>query len=80
MDTSKQNSDTTEITTRDNSKPVVKNLWKVGDGEYQFHATIFSTDSTAEDETILFFKKVNIMDLEKRKKVYGVCGECNEPD
>ncbi|GBC49716.2 kinase-like domain-containing protein [Rhizophagus irregularis DAOM 181602=DAOM 197198] len=79
MDTSKQNSDTTEITTRDNSKPVVKNLWKVGDGEYQFHATIFSTDSTAEDETILFFKKVNIMDLEKRKKVYGVCGECNEP-
>ncbi|CAB4403384.1 unnamed protein product [Rhizophagus irregularis] len=81
MDTSKQNSDTTEITTRDNSKPVVKNLWKVGDGEYQFHATIFSTDSTTEsDETILFFKKVNIMDLEKRKEVYGVCGECNEPE
>ncbi|CAB5314602.1 unnamed protein product [Rhizophagus irregularis] len=72
MDTSKQNSDTT--------KTDAKNLWKKCDGEYQFHATIFSTDSTAEsDETTTIFKKVNIMDLEKRKEVYGVCGECNEP-
>ncbi|CAB4378296.1 unnamed protein product [Rhizophagus irregularis] len=72
MDTSKQNSDTT--------KTVVKNLWKDCDGEYQLHATIFSTDSTTEsDETTTIFKKVNIMDLEKRKELYGVCGECNEP-
>ncbi|CAB4486609.1 unnamed protein product [Rhizophagus irregularis] len=72
MDTSKQNSDTT--------KTDAKNLWKKCDVEYQFHATIFSTDSTTEsDETISYFKKVNIMDLEKRKEVYGVCGECNEP-
>ncbi|CAB5196237.1 unnamed protein product [Rhizophagus irregularis] len=73
MDTSKQNSDTT--------KTDVKNLWKECDGEYQLHATIFSTDSTTEsDETVSILKRVNIMDLEKRKEAYGVCGECNEPD
>ncbi|GET64313.1 kinase-like domain-containing protein [Rhizophagus irregularis DAOM 181602=DAOM 197198] len=72
MDTSKQNSDTT--------KTDVKNLWKECDGEYQLHATIFSTDSTTEsDETGSILKRVNIMDLEKRKEAYGVCGECNEP-
>ncbi|GBC13198.2 kinase-like domain-containing protein [Rhizophagus irregularis DAOM 181602=DAOM 197198] len=61
MDTSKQNSDTT--------KTDAKNLWKKCDVGYQFHATIFSTDSTTEsDETISYFKKVNIMDLEKEKK------------
>ncbi|EXX64481.1 Bck1p [Rhizophagus irregularis DAOM 197198w] len=44
------------------------------------HATIFSTDSTTEsDETGSILKRVNIMDLEKRKEAYGVCGECNEP-
>ncbi|CAB4492863.1 unnamed protein product [Rhizophagus irregularis] len=73
MDTSKQNSDTT--------KTDVKNLWKECDGEYQLHATIFSTDSTTEsDETVSILKRVNIMDLEKRKEAYGVCGECNEPE
>ncbi|CAB5387811.1 unnamed protein product [Rhizophagus irregularis] len=80
MDISNQKLDTTEITIRNNSKPDAKNLWKEiedEDDEYQFHATIFSTDSTTEsDETISVFKRVNITDLEKRK---GVCGECNEP-
>ncbi|PKY49882.1 hypothetical protein RhiirA4_466034, partial [Rhizophagus irregularis] len=73
MDISNQNLDTT--------KPNVKSLWiDRRDGEYQVHATIFSTDATTEsDETISFLKRVNIMDLEKRKEVYGVCGECNEP-
>ncbi|GBC46633.2 kinase-like domain-containing protein [Rhizophagus irregularis DAOM 181602=DAOM 197198] len=84
MDISNQKLDTTEITIRNNSKPDAKNLWKEiedEDDEYQFHATIFSTDSTTEsDETISVFKRVNITDLEKRKEVYGVCGECNEPD
>ncbi|POG77962.1 kinase-like domain-containing protein [Rhizophagus irregularis DAOM 181602=DAOM 197198] len=83
MDISNQKLDTTEITIRNNSKPDAKNLWKEiedEDDEYQFHATIFSTDSTTEsDETISVFKRVNITDLEKRKEVYGVCGECNEP-
>ncbi|RGB40444.1 kinase-like domain-containing protein, partial [Rhizophagus diaphanus] len=82
MDISSQNLDTTEITIRNKSKTDAKNLWKENedDEEYQIHATIFSTDSTTEsDETISFLKKVNIMDLEKRKEVYGVCGECNEP-
>jgi hypothetical protein len=40
------------------------------------HATIFSTES---DEASSFLEKINIMDLEKRKEVYEVCGECNEP-
>ncbi|CAB4384014.1 unnamed protein product [Rhizophagus irregularis] len=84
MDISNQKLDTTEITIRNNSKPDAKNLWKEiedDDYEYQFHATIFSTDSTTEsDETISIFKRVNITDLEKRKEEYGVCGECNEPD
>ncbi|CAB4384015.1 unnamed protein product [Rhizophagus irregularis] len=84
MDISNQKLDTTEITIRNNSKPDAKNLWKEiedDDYEYQFHATIFSTDSTTEsDETISIFKRVNITDLEKRKEEYGVCGECNEPE
>ncbi|EXX75020.1 uncharacterized protein OCT59_005785 [Rhizophagus irregularis] len=74
MDTSKQNSDTI--------KTDVKNLWidRSRNSEYQSHATIFSTDATTESvEIIAIFKKVNIMDLEKRKELYGVCGECNEP-
>ncbi|CAB5371397.1 unnamed protein product [Rhizophagus irregularis] len=83
MNISNQNLDTTEITIRNNSKTDAKNLWKEidnDDEEYQYHATIFSTDSTTEsDETISYLKKVNIMDLEKRKEIYGVCGECNEP-
>ncbi|CAB5329210.1 unnamed protein product [Rhizophagus irregularis] len=81
MDISNQNLDTTEITIKNNSKTDAKNLWKKDyDDDYQLHATIFSTDSTTEsDETISVFKKVNIMDLEKRKELYGVCGECNEP-
>ncbi|UZO12896.1 uncharacterized protein OCT59_004404 [Rhizophagus irregularis] len=83
MNISNQNLDTTEITLRNNSKTDAKNLWKEidnDDEEYQYHATIFSTDSTTEsDETISYLKKVNIMDLEKRKEIYGVCGECNEP-
>ncbi|EXX53146.1 uncharacterized protein OCT59_004398 [Rhizophagus irregularis] len=67
MDTSKQNTNIIE----NNSKIGAKNLWKSVESEYQFHATIFSTES---DETSFIFKKVNIMDLEKRKEVYGVCG------
>ncbi|RGB40448.1 hypothetical protein C1646_753285 [Rhizophagus diaphanus] len=51
MNTSKQNSDTTEITI---TKTGVKILWKECDD-------------------------VNIKDLEKRKEVYEICGECNEP-
>ncbi|CAB4404286.1 unnamed protein product [Rhizophagus irregularis] len=81
MDISNQNLDTTEITIRNNSKTDAKNLWKEDeDDEYQIHATILSTDSTTEsDETTSIRKIVNIMDLEKRKEAYGVCGECNEP-
>ncbi|GBC54200.2 kinase-like domain-containing protein [Rhizophagus irregularis DAOM 181602=DAOM 197198] len=76
MNTSKQNSDTTETTI---TKTGVKNLWKeCEDGEYQLHTTIFST--TESDEPSFALKRVNIKDLDKRKEVYGICGECNEPE
>ncbi|CAB5354343.1 unnamed protein product [Rhizophagus irregularis] len=82
MDTSKQNINTTENTIENNSKTGAKNLWKECDEVHQLHATIFSIGSTSteSDETNFLFKKINIMDLEKRKEVYGVCGECNEPE
>ncbi|CAB4419870.1 unnamed protein product [Rhizophagus irregularis] len=50
MDTSKQNTNIIE----NNSKTGAKNLWKSVESEYQFHATIFSTES---DETSFIFKK-----------------------
>ncbi|POG70330.1 hypothetical protein GLOIN_2v1876770 [Rhizophagus irregularis DAOM 181602=DAOM 197198] len=57
-----------------------KNLWKHVDGdEYQLHVMISTIDSTTEsedtDERIVYME-----DLEKRKQVYGICGECNEPE
>ncbi|RGB40438.1 kinase-like domain-containing protein [Rhizophagus diaphanus] len=72
MDTTKQNINIIE----NNSKTGAKNLWKECDDDCQMHATIFSIES---DETSYLLKKINIIDLEKRKEVYGVCGECNEP-
>ncbi|GBC25753.2 kinase-like domain-containing protein [Rhizophagus irregularis DAOM 181602=DAOM 197198] len=52
-----------------------KNLWNDVDHEkYQNHVTI-SFDSTSESEESLVYMK----DIEKRKKVYGICGECKEP-
>ncbi|GES90497.1 kinase-like domain-containing protein [Rhizophagus clarus] len=55
-----------------------KNLWEEWDEVHQIHATIVSTDSTTESHEN-YFLKVNIKDLEKRKEIYGICGECNEP-
>src|SRR5688572_17254617 len=40
--------------------------------------TISSNDSTIESEEV-DEKVVYMDDLEKRKEVYGICGECNEP-
>ncbi|CAB4414700.1 unnamed protein product [Rhizophagus irregularis] len=56
-----------------------KSLWKNVDlTKYQAHVTISTIGSTTEsedaDESI-----VSMEDLEKRKQVYGICGECNEP-
>ncbi|GES90487.1 kinase-like domain-containing protein [Rhizophagus clarus] len=81
MDSSNQNLNTTaENTIEDNSKPNAKNLWKDSGDNYQTHATIFSTDSTTDsNDTDYLLERINIMDLVKRKEVYGVCGECNEP-
>ena len=41
-------------------------------------ATISSINSTIESDEV-DEKVVYIKDLEKRKEVYGICGECNEP-
>src|SRR5436305_14411450 len=42
------------------------------------HVTVSSIDSTIEsvevDEKLVYME-----DLEKRKEVYGICGECNQP-
>ncbi|GBB90374.1 hypothetical protein RclHR1_01730022 [Rhizophagus clarus] len=54
-----------------------KNLWEGVDySEYQQHVTIGSTIGLAEevDEKVIYME-----DLQKRKQVYGICGECNEP-
>ncbi|GBB98188.1 hypothetical protein RclHR1_03160008 [Rhizophagus clarus] len=56
-----------------------EDLWKeFNSSEYQEHVTISTIDSTTElkdaDKRIVY-----IEDLEKRKQVYGICGECNEP-
>ncbi|RIA83850.1 DDE superfamily endonuclease-domain-containing protein [Glomus cerebriforme] len=54
-----------------------KNLWKHVDGnKYQYHVTISSIYSTKElNERVVYMD-----DLEKRKRIYGICVECNEPD
>ncbi|GES75771.1 kinase-like domain-containing protein [Rhizophagus clarus] len=54
-----------------------KNLWKINT-EYEAHVTISTIDSITESEDA--DKKIYMKDLEKRKQVYGICGECNEPE
>ncbi|CAB4439927.1 unnamed protein product [Rhizophagus irregularis] len=51
-----------------------RDLWKGVDfNKYQKHVTIGSTTESAEeiDDKIVYME-----DLEKRKQVYGICGEC----
>ncbi|RGB32145.1 kinase-like domain-containing protein [Rhizophagus diaphanus] len=50
-----------------------KEKWGNAKG-YQWHVTISSTKPEEIDGRIVY-----IEDLEKRKKAYGICGECNEP-
>ncbi|CAB4413892.1 unnamed protein product [Rhizophagus irregularis] len=52
-----------------------KNLWEDTDkSKYQLHVTIPTIDSTIESENV-DERVVYIGDLEKRKQVYGICGE-----
>ncbi|UZO10177.1 uncharacterized protein OCT59_001775 [Rhizophagus irregularis] len=46
---------------------------------YQYHVTISTIGSTTESAEEIDDKVVYMEDLEKRKQVYGICGECNEP-
>ncbi|EXX72103.1 Cdc15p [Rhizophagus irregularis DAOM 197198w] len=61
------------------SREKPKNLWKYVDSDkYHKHVTISSIDSVIKSEEI--DDKIIYMDeIEKRKEVYGICGECNEP-
>ncbi|PKY51816.1 hypothetical protein RhiirA4_407772, partial [Rhizophagus irregularis] len=62
-----------------NSNEHKRDLWEYVDSdEYQYHVTISTIGSTIESEEI-DDKIVYMEDLEKRKQVYGICGECNEP-
>ncbi|POG83025.1 kinase-like domain-containing protein [Rhizophagus irregularis DAOM 181602=DAOM 197198] len=57
-----------------------RNLWKDVDiDKYQGHVTISTIGSTTESAEEIDDKIVYMEDLEKRKQVYGICGECNEP-
>ncbi|CAB4431325.1 unnamed protein product [Rhizophagus irregularis] len=62
-----------------NSKENLKSLWKGADYDYQLHVTISTINSTTELIEEATRKVVYMNDLEKRKQVYGICGECNEP-
>ncbi|CAB4397168.1 unnamed protein product [Rhizophagus irregularis] len=54
---------------------MAKDLWiDFSPGSYQEHVTISTIDSEDADDTIVYKE-----DLEKRKQVYGICGECKEP-
>ncbi|CAB4439929.1 unnamed protein product [Rhizophagus irregularis] len=60
-----------------NPKENKRDLWEfVEPDDYQEHVTIGSTTESAEeiDDNVVYME-----DLEKRKQVYGICGECNEP-
>ncbi|CAB4431313.1 unnamed protein product [Rhizophagus irregularis] len=58
-----------------NSKENFKSLWKEHNYGYQLHVTISTTELIEEANE----KTVYMNDLGKRKQVYGICGECNEP-
>ncbi|PKK65731.1 hypothetical protein RhiirC2_754630, partial [Rhizophagus irregularis] len=60
-----------------NSKENLKSLWEEDDYKYQEHVITNSTiDSTTELIEEADEKVVYMNDLEKRKQVYGICGEC----
>ncbi|CAB4442597.1 unnamed protein product [Rhizophagus irregularis] len=61
------------------SKGESRNLWKSVDRDiYQVHVTISSINSATKSEEI-DDRVIYMDDIEKRKEVYGICGECNEP-
>ncbi|POG74657.1 kinase-like domain-containing protein [Rhizophagus irregularis DAOM 181602=DAOM 197198] len=63
-----------------NPKENKRNLWNdVNYNEYQRHVTISAISSSTESTKEVDNKIVYMEDLEKRKQVYGICGECNEP-
>ncbi|EXX68600.1 Ste20p [Rhizophagus irregularis DAOM 197198w] len=57
-----------------------RNSWRhVNTNIYQEHVTISTIGSTTESAGEIDEKIVYMEHLEKRKQVYGICGECNEP-
>ncbi|PKK59163.1 hypothetical protein RhiirC2_795228, partial [Rhizophagus irregularis] len=58
------------------SKENFRSLWKEYDYKHQRHIITNSTiDSTTELIEEANYKVVYMNDLEKRKQVYGICGE-----
>ncbi|CAB4426591.1 unnamed protein product [Rhizophagus irregularis] len=61
------------------SKDKPRNLWKNVDwSKYQTHVTVSTIDFAIKSEEI-DDKVIYMNEIEKRKEVYGICGECNEP-
>ncbi|PKY63484.1 hypothetical protein RhiirA4_492568, partial [Rhizophagus irregularis] len=48
--------------------------WKEYDDEYQVHVKISSVESSDVDKKVICME-----DLEKRKEIFGICAECDEP-
>ncbi|RGB40452.1 kinase-like domain-containing protein [Rhizophagus diaphanus] len=63
-------------TSETNPKTKARDLWiKSANNKYQLNAIISPLESINETGS----KIILMEDLEKRKKIYGICGECNEP-
>ncbi|RIA81398.1 kinase-like domain-containing protein [Glomus cerebriforme] len=63
---------------KNKSEKKSRNLWKfVNTNRYQKHVTISTSTISSNNE--IDERVIYIEDLEKRRQVYGICGECNEP-
>ncbi|CAB5365794.1 unnamed protein product [Rhizophagus irregularis] len=72
-----QSDSSSEYLLSESEKP--RNLWKNFDwNKYQAHVNVTSTNFATKSEEIND-SVIYMDDLEKRKEVYGICGECKEP-
>ncbi|PKY54003.1 hypothetical protein RhiirA4_472541 [Rhizophagus irregularis] len=62
-------------TLNETSKEKPRNLWKTVkfDDEYQTHVTVSSINSAIKSREI-DYRVIYMDDIEKRKEVYGICG------
>ncbi|PKY43910.1 hypothetical protein RhiirA4_399314, partial [Rhizophagus irregularis] len=63
-------------TSETNPKTKARDLWiKNANNKYQLNVIISPLEGINETGS----KIILMEDLEKRKQIYGICGECNEP-